>query len=86
MNLGPILLDTLAGCKGDRERYFAADVLLDAVPWTVSRIWHTESMSGMIRAPVEIWTKTRTAERLQQAYRALSADSLPDRITDPDAI
>ena len=43
-------------------------------------------MGGMIRAPVEIWPMTRTAELVEQAYNALLADELPDRITDPDAL
>jgi CRISPR/Cas system-associated exonuclease Cas4 (RecB family) len=38
-------------------------------------------MGGMIRAPVEIWTMTRTAELVEQAYNALLAKTLPDRIT-----
>jgi hypothetical protein len=41
-------------------------------------------MGGMIRAPVEIWPIGQTAELVEGAYNALLAETLPDRITDPD--
>jgi hypothetical protein len=40
----------------------------------------------MIRAPVEIWPMTQTAELVEQTYNVLLADELPDAITDPDAL
>lgn len=43
-------------------------------------------MGGMIRAPVEIWPMIRTADLVEQAYNALLANGLPDKITDPDAL
>jgi hypothetical protein len=41
-------------------------------------------MGGMIRAPVEIWPMTRTAELVEEAYNALLAEALPDKITCPE--
>lgn len=43
-------------------------------------------MGGMIRAPVEIWPMTRTAELVVGTYNTLLADELPDKITDPNAL
>ena len=41
-------------------------------------------MGGMIRAPVEIWPVTRTAELVEGAYNALLVEDLPEMITDPE--
>lgn len=41
-------------------------------------------MGGMIRAPVEIWPATQTAELVEQAYQALLDKDLPEPITEPE--